>query len=65
MNAINVSCIHKVEKHIKMMKRKMEDIKKSPNRISLKKRKKIEVHEMKKAIFEIEKIILDAINNRL
>ena len=39
MNVINVSCIHKVEKHIKMIKGKMEDIKKSPNRISLKKRK--------------------------
>ena len=28
-------------------------------------KKQIEVHEMKKAIFEIEKIILDVINNRL
>ena len=57
--------ISAMEVLLKMMKRKMEDIKKSPNRISLKKRKKIEVHEMKKAIFEIEKIIFDAINNRL
>lgn len=42
----------------------MEDIKKITQYNLIKEKKKIEVHEMKKAIFEIEKIILDVINNR-